>query len=148
MIIDTLQNIDRYLGIHPSFSKAVDFIKNHDLNELEIGKHPIDGDAVFALVSAKEGLNAADAKFEAHNFYMDIQFCLSETETFGWSPRERVKQPKADYDAVKDVTFFDDKPSTFFNLKNGQLAIFFPSDVHAPMIGSGTIRKLVIKIKI
>ncbi|MFM6975449.1 MAG: YhcH/YjgK/YiaL family protein [Sphingobacteriaceae bacterium] len=148
MIIDTIANIDRYLGIHPSFAKAVDFIKTQNLSELEIGKYPIDGDAVFALISAKDGVKAEEAKFEAHNFYIDIQLCLADLETFGWSPRETVKQPKADYDEVKDVTFFNDKPSTYFDLRDGQLAIFFPSDVHAPMIGEGPIRKLVIKIKI
>ena len=38
--------------------------------------------------------------------------------------------------------------NTFFQLTDGQFAIFFPEDVHAPMIGEGTIKKLVIKVKI
>lgn len=36
----------------------------------------------------------------------------------------------------------------FFQLTNTQFAIFFPEDVHAPMIGEGNIKKLVIKVKI
>ena len=29
-----------------------------------------------------------------------------------------------------------------------QFAIFYPEDVHAPMIGEGMIKKLVLKIKL
>jgi YhcH/YjgK/YiaL family protein len=36
----------------------------------------------------------------------------------------------------------------FFQLTDGQFAIFFPEDVHAPMIGEGEIKKVVIKVKI
>ncbi|MDX1954798.1 MAG: YhcH/YjgK/YiaL family protein, partial [Chitinophagaceae bacterium] len=63
-------------------------------------------------------------------------------------PRQSCKQPKGDYDDAKDVLFYNDKPDTFFQLSDGQFAIFFPEDVHAPMIGEGDIRKLVIKVKI
>ncbi|MBP8115537.1 MAG: YhcH/YjgK/YiaL family protein, partial [Chitinophagaceae bacterium] len=36
----------------------------------------------------------------------------------------------------------------YFQLTNGQFVIFFPEDVHAPMIGEGDIKKLVIKVKL
>jgi len=36
----------------------------------------------------------------------------------------------------------------YFQLTNHQFAIFFPEDVHAPMIGEGQIKKMVIKVKI
>jgi beta-galactosidase beta subunit len=35
----------------------------------------------------------------------------------------------------------------YFELTNKQFAIFFPEDVHAPMIGKGNIKKMVIKVK-
>ncbi|MGZ8545586.1 MAG: YhcH/YjgK/YiaL family protein, partial [Flavisolibacter sp.] len=44
--------------------------------------------------------------------------------------------------------FYSDAPDMFFQLKPGQFAIFFPDDVHAPMIGDAEIKKLVIKVKI
>jgi beta-galactosidase beta subunit len=49
---------------------------------------------------------------------------------------------------MKDVLFYDDAPDMFFQLTNLQFAIFFPEDVHAPMIGEGNIKKMVIKVKI
>jgi len=41
-----------------------------------------------------------------------------------------------------------DAPDMFFGLTDGQFVIFFPEDVHAPMIGEDEIKKLVIKVKI
>jgi beta-galactosidase beta subunit len=46
------------------------------------------------------------------------------------------------------VQFYSDAPDMYFQLTDGQFAIFFPEDVHAPMIGEGLIRKLIIKVKI
>ena len=36
----------------------------------------------------------------------------------------------------------------FFQLNDNQFAIFYPNDVHAPMIGNDFIRKIVFKVKI
>jgi YhcH/YjgK/YiaL family protein len=46
------------------------------------------------------------------------------------------------------VRFFHDNPDTYFELTDGQFVIFYPEDVHAPMIGEAEIKKLVIKVKI
>jgi YhcH/YjgK/YiaL family protein len=53
-----------------------------------------------------------------------------------------------DYNPDKDVQLYNEQPDMYFQLTNGQFAIFFPEDVHAPMIGTGEIKKLVIKVKI
>ncbi len=67
--------------------------------------------------------------------------------TIGWKPRGACTQPKGEYNDEKDVLFFADAPDMHFQLRDGQFAIFFPEDVHAPMIGEDEIRKLVIKVK-
>jgi YhcH/YjgK/YiaL family protein len=88
------------------------------------------------------------AKFECHNANIDIQLCIKGVETLGWKPRQDCKSEREPYNAEKDVLFYTDKPDMFFQLTDGQFAIFFPEDVHAPMIGEGEIKKLVIKVKI
>ena len=55
---------------------------------------------------------------------------------------------KGEYNAEKDVVFFNDAPDMHFQLTNNQFDIFFPEDVHAPMIGESEIKKMVIKVKI
>jgi len=76
MIIDTLANADKYKNTHPLFAKAFAYIKSQQLDTLEPGKYPVDGTDIHASVSNKDGLKAADAKFEAHNNYIDIQVCI------------------------------------------------------------------------
>ena len=148
MILDNITNIDKYVSLHPRFAKAFEFVKNLDLATLEAGqKFEIDGTNIHASVSGKEGLKAEDAKFEAHDNHFDIQVCPEGSETIGWSPRDVVKEIKTAYNPEKDVTFFADKPNTYFQLNAGQFAIFYPEDVHAPMIGDGIIKKLVVKIR-
>ena len=148
MIIDTLANAGRYKNLHPRFAKAFEYIQGQSLASLEPGKYPVEGTDIHASVSNKDGLKAADAKFEAHNNYIDIQVCIAGAEQMGWKPRGDCKSPRADYDAAKDVIFYTDAPDTYFSLEPGQFAIFYPEDVHAPMIGEGPIKKLVVKVKL
>ena len=148
MIIDTLANAGKYTGLHKHFAKAFEYIASQNLETIEPGKYTIDGTELHASVSLKDGITAADAKFEAHNNYIDIQVCPSGTEQIGWKPRNSCTQPKGEYNTEKDVIFYNDKPDTYFNLQAGQFAIFYPEDVHAPMIGEGPIKKLVLKVKL
>ncbi|MGX5690633.1 YhcH/YjgK/YiaL family protein [Arcticibacter tournemirensis] len=148
MIIDSLENADKYLSVHKHFDKAFEYLKNEDLQSLEVGKTVIEEGSLTSAVSAKEGAKVEDAKFEAHNNFIDIQVCISGKEKMGWSTRSVCTNPVAPYNPEKDVIFYNDKPGMYFELQPGQFAIFFPEDVHAPMIGEGVIKKLVIKVKI
>ena len=148
MIIDSLTNADKYIGLHPRFAKAFEYIKTQDLPGMEPGKFAIDGENLHASVSNKDGVSAADAKFEAHNNYIDIQVCPAGKETLGWKPRQKCVDVKTEYNTEKDVIFYNDTPDTYFELKEGQFAIFYPEDVHAPMMEEGPIKKLIIKVKL
>jgi biofilm protein TabA len=88
------------------------------------------------------------AKFECHDKHIDIQLCINGKERIGWKSRQNCIQQKGEYNPEKDVAFYNDSPDMYFQLTNNQFAIFFPEDVHAPMIGDGDIKKMVIKVKI
>lgn len=148
MIIDSLANADKYFSVHPSFAKAFDYLRSQDLSALEPGKYVIEEGSLNLAVSAKEGVATEAAKFEAHNNFIDIQFVISGSEKMGWSDRSVCTNPVAEYNSEKDVIFFNDKPQMYFGLNAGQFVIFFPEDAHAPMIGEGVIKKLVVKVKI
>lgn len=150
MIIDTLANANRYLSVHPLFEKAFAWIQAQNLQAAEPGKFNVDGDNLKAIFNIGSGKTAAEStsKFECHNTHIDIQVCISGTETIGWKPREKCLLAKGDYDGEKDVQLFADVPDMFFQLTAGQFVVLFPEDVHAPMIGEGNIRKLVMKVRI
>ena len=151
MIIDTLANADKYTSIHPLFAKAFEYIKSQNLAEMEIGKFDI-ADGLKAIVAEKVGMTAAEsiAKFECHNKNIDIQLCIRGNETIGWKPRSSCTSQKGEYNYEKDVVLYNDAPDMYFNLTDNQFAIFFPEDVHAPMIAINDqpVKKLVLKVTI
>jgi biofilm protein TabA len=148
MIIDTLANADKYASIHPLFAKAFEYIKATDLAAIEDGKFEV-SEGLKAIVATKIGMTAqeSEAKFECHNNNIDIQICIKGNETFGWKSRNDCKNQKGEYNSEKDVLFFNDEPTMHFTLVGGEFVIFFPEDVHAPMIGEDEIKKMVIKVK-
>ncbi|MCX6293732.1 MAG: YhcH/YjgK/YiaL family protein [Sphingobacteriales bacterium] len=149
MIVDHIANAAKYFSLHPLFEKAFAFINSTDFNEMPDGKTQVD-EGLLAILSNGNGKTKEDSlkKFECHNRNIDIQLCLSGNETIGWKPRNFCTNPNGDFNEEKDVQFYNDNPDMFFQLTDGQFAIFFPEDVHAPMIGDAMIKKLVMKVKI
>ena len=151
MIVDSLANASKYAGLHPLFDAAFAYIHSTGIAQAEIGKYDI-ADGLKAIYSEKPGMSAAEsiAKFECHDKNIDIQVCIHGKETIGWKPRNQCTAPKGEYNPEKDVSFYNDVPDMYFQLTDGQFAIFFPEDVHAPMIATDDhpIRKLVMKVKI
>ena len=149
MIIDTLANAAKYTGLNPLFAKAFEYLQDKDLQSLEDGKFDISA-GLKLIVNTANGktAEASLAKFECHDKNIDIQICVKGLETIAWKPREKCVAPNGDYNPEKDVRFFNDAPDMYFQLTDNQFAIFYPEDVHAPMIGEGEIKKLVFKVKI
>ena len=149
MIIDTLANASKYFGLHPSFAKAFGYINQNDVTTLTDGIYETpEGLKVIVNTGMGKTAEASLAKFECHDKNIDIQLCVKGLETMAWKPREKCLTPNGEYNPDKDVRFFSDAPDMSFQLTDGQFAVFFPEDVHAPMIGDGEIKKVVIKVKI
>ena len=148
MIIDTLDNAAKYFSVHPLFQKAFEYISTQDLKSLEVGKFDI-SEGLKGVIAEKQGMTPEEsaAKFECHNQHIDIQLCITGPEVIGWRPRSKCISPKGEYNAEKDVLFYDDAPDMHFTLNDNQFAIFFPEDVHAPMIAEGVVKKMIIKVK-
>ena len=150
MILDDLNNINKYVAIHTSFEKAFTYLTSTNFEDIKPGKYEIEGEQIFALVVSEDGVAMLDstAQFECHNTYIDIQYVFGGLETVGYKSRLTCVEPRGEYDSKKDVLFYEDAPDFFFKLYPGQFGIYFPDDVHAPMIGEGKIKKVVMKIKV
>lgn len=149
MIIDTIENASQYFSLNPLFEQAFDYLKNKNLDALEVGVTEIEENLKMIVFDEPAKTKEESlSKFECHNQNIDIQICLKGTETIGWKPRQNCTNPVGEYSAEKDVLFYNDAPNMFFQLNDNQFAIFYPNDVHAPMIGDGNIRKIVFKVKI
>ncbi|MDR1950918.1 MAG: YhcH/YjgK/YiaL family protein, partial [Bacteroidales bacterium] len=64
MVVDILSSAELYDSVNPHFKTAFDFLKKTDLKTLPVGKHVIDGENVFAVVSEYETKLPQDTKFE------------------------------------------------------------------------------------
>ena len=147
MIIDTIDNLGKYVALNPLFADVVDFLKCHDLNTMEAGKYPIKEKDLFLNLQMAKGRSQEAAVLETHVEMIDIQIPLSGDETFGYTPLSDL--PFFDYNAEKDITKYGDtKAQTYVTVKPGQFAIFFPQDGHAPCITNvPEIKKAIFKIK-
>ncbi len=148
MIIDLLQNLGMYASVNPRFIKVIEFINTHNLSELELGKHIIDGDEVFVNVMNTPGKSKEDATMETHKNMLDIQIPFNVTETMGYTPTERL--PEAEYNEAKDCTKYPGvQAESYIAVKPGMMAIFWTQDGHQPCISDAeNIHKAVFKVKV
>lgn len=148
MIVDRLSNAANYYGLHPLFEKAFDFIGQLDMSNLSTGNVEIIENRLKVSI-VETGLKLAEeAMLETHKRFIDIQIPVSKPETFGWRSASTLAQPTGQYDTTKDIAFFNDAPSTLITLQPSEFVIFTPDDGHAPLIGEGLIKKIIVKVAI
>ena len=41
-----------------------------------------------------------------------------------------------------------DRPKSYYTLLTGQFTLLLPEDGHAPMVGEGRVRKIIVKVRI
>lgn len=149
MILDSLQNAALYYAINPRLKSAFEWLADNDLAKLAVGRHDIDGDNIFVNIMEPELKMKQDAKLEIHHKYLDIQVMIAGAkEDFGWSECKNCLKPQSEFNVEKDIVFFDDAPQTYYTMRKGQFSIFFPNDAHAPMVGTGSIKKAIVKVLI
>ena len=145
--VDGWRRIDGIEGLEAGF----EFLEKTDLVTLPLGKHEIRGDAVFALAMKAPSKSPAEAKFESHRDYIDIQYLLSGAEMIGVAPTGQLQGATA-YDTAKDIVFYA-TPDRYqaLAIPPGHFAVFFPWEGHMPMCHSGgphELHKVVIKVSL
>ncbi|RHU30380.1 MULTISPECIES: YhcH/YjgK/YiaL family protein [Parabacteroides] len=148
MILDSLNNTEKVERLHPLFKKAFDYIKETDFSKVEDGKYELDGSRLFINVASLTGKDKKDAAIETHKKYIDIQLPLLGVEKIGWKPGCELQEESIPYDEAKDIAFYVDRPTAYTKIYPGQFAVYFPEDGHAPGIGEGNIRKVIVKVQV
>lgn len=148
MILDTLDQADRYAGLHPGLEKGFGFLQTLRPDALMPGRHEIDGERVFAIAAEDNGRGRDGARLEAHCRYIDIQYVVQGHEVIGWRELGDCADADGPFDEERDIVFFRDEPESWIDLLPGRFAIFFPDDAHAPLAGSGSVTKVVVKVAV
>lgn len=147
MIFDSLKNSAAYYALSPRIKQAFELFNQVDWTTAEAGVHELDGRTIFANVQVRGLKTKEEAKLEVHDKYIDIQILISGAEeAFGWADRSTLTQPKGEFNVEKDILFFEDAPQTYYTLRPGQFTILMPEDAHAPLVGEGEIRKVILKV--
>lgn len=145
MILGTLSDSKRYEAIHPAFAQVFDYIKKHDLLSAPLERITLDGDRLFINNVLTHGREASEMPLEAHRQYLDIHILLSGEERIGWRAIGDCGTPSKEYNQEEDYMLWDKEATSYVDLKPGQFVIVYPEDAHAPLIGTGDIRKLIVK---
>ena len=150
MIFDTLQNCEKYYGLHKGFASAFDFIKKAVAENYAVGKYEIDGRKIHASVQEYTGKAEADAKYEGHRKYIDIQYIAVGAEIMKVVDIQKATL-KVDYNEEKDVEFYHDTDKAGKILvEAGEYGIFFPNDIHKPGLAvdgnTALVKKILVKI--
>lgn len=147
MVVDTLDNLDKYASLNPLFAQAIEYLQSTDLNALEVGKVVLKDTDLVVNIAQTTPKTKEEAKLETHNEFIDIQIPLSGVEVMGYTAGKDCKPVNAPYNATKDLTFFEGLADDYITVKPGMFAIFFPQDGHAPGISATGVKKVIVKVK-
>jgi YhcH/YjgK/YiaL family protein len=151
MIFDKLTNANQYIKMNDKFKLAFDFLNNTDLKTIEDGSYEILGKEIYANVQSLQTKPIEEKKWEVHRKYIDIQLVVSGKEKMGYGILDDFREVTVPYSDEKDVEFLDGSEYNFVDVKAGNFVIFYPTDVHAPMLAVDEvedIKKVIVKIAI
>lgn len=148
MILGHIQDTERIERLHPAFKQVFDYVRANDLLHAELGRIELDGDNLYINNVNPECVAEEAQPLEAHRAYLDIHILLEGEERLGWKSLGECGQPSKPYDVEGDYMLFDERATSYLDLKPGQFVIVWPEDPHAPLIGKGRVRKLIVKARV
>ena len=145
----SLTHARRYQDLHSGFQECLAYLESFD-PATPAGRYEINGTACFALVDHYETGPAASKPFEAHRKYIDMQYLAKGCESIGISTVEKLSATMAYCEEEDYQLFSGDDAGSACVLQAGDLAVFFPEDVHKPgcQIGEGPLPVIKIVVKI
>lgn len=161
MIIDTLENLERYRGLGPRLDQGLEALRALAAGKtggfpLADGRHELVGADLYAIVSSYL-TEAPEAKpFEAHRSYLDIQVALQGRETLYWAPLARLR-PRTEYSTAEDIAYYclagEAEEGLGVALEPGLFVVLFSQDGHRPGCHPAgkeaqAVRKIVLKVRI
>ncbi|EMI5803836.1 YhcH/YjgK/YiaL family protein [Klebsiella aerogenes] len=147
MIIGNIHHLQSWLP--DALRQAIEHVKAHVNEATPLGKHDIDGNNLFYLISEDSTEPQAERRAEFHARYLDIQIVLRGQEgmTFSTLP---AGEPQTDWLADKDIAFLaEGAQEKTVILNEGDFVVFYPGEVHKPLCAVGApakVRKAVVKV--
>lgn len=145
MIIDRIEEQERYYALHPDMEQAFAFLA--EAPDLDAGRYELEN-GLFATVSEGDTCPIGPVNLESHKKYIDLQYCIAGGERMAWAHIQELNRVSSDPD---HDNYFYTGMSTSVSIRPGMFYIMFPSDGHK----SGChhefqkhYRKVVVKIPV
>lgn len=151
MITGNIHHLELVPYLPAKLREAIEYVKQHITHETPLGKHDIEGNQVFVLVSNDSTDAVEKRRAEFHAKYLDIQIVLSGEEGMTFSNLPAGKTD-TDWLAEKDVAFLAaGGQEKQFIMQAGDFVVYYPGEVHKPLCAVGApahVRKAVVKIDV
>ena len=145
MIVDRIENAKQYKGYGHGVTEALDFLTKTDLAKLPNGKLEINGDKLFAVVQHYQGKPVAEARWEYHKNYLDLQYVGSGEELMGYTPWDDNLKVDVAYDPAKDAGLVF-ASGVMVPVSTGMFAVFAPLEIHAPCLAANIAKPDIFKV--
>ena len=149
MVYDHIKYSSAYFNLSPGIRLALDYLEREDFGALGEGRHDVDGDHVFALVSDYDTRLPSETFWEAHRRHVDVQYVHAGIERIGYGDIAHFDcEP---YDAERDLVVARGESDRYVDVGPRGFAILFPHDVHMPGLtghSRARVRKVVVKVRL
>lgn len=149
MIFGNIRNREEYSFLDRQIQACFAYAKDHDLLQLDNGKHEIDGDTLFVNIVEYTTTTPEERFWEAHKEYLDLHLMLRGPEQIDVNFIESMEQKEFQRD--RDFLPLEGEPNSHVVLEEGDFLICYPHDAHrtAVMVKEPVgIKKAIFKIKI
>lgn len=126
MIIDTVTNLTHYTKLFPNISEALEAMNEIKQPEFD-KKYSFKGGYFFFQEGTTKPI--AEALFEAHRKYVDLQIVLKGEEYLAWNKIDDLTET-IPYSEEKDVQKFTGQDAHIMKMSEGMAYICFPWDGH------------------
>lgn len=150
MIFSSLA-VEQKIKYPEAIEKALAYLRTHDIAKMEPGSYEIQGKEIYVNVDEVWTEPIEQRHPEEHEKYVDIQFLAVGRERLGFV-QDNGKFEVFEKHADRDLIFYKDvENESYIESRPGNFCIFFPGEIHRPLIASGKpmqIRKAVVKVAV
>ena len=132
-------------------ARALEIIEGLNWATVECGRYDVD-DELYYMVQEYETKYPEQARYEAHEKYVDIQYIVKGVERMEFAETSKLKVTEK-YNPEKDVKFLEEpKVIDASIVEAGDYRIFYPEDAHRPGLcvdnKPAKVKKILAKILI
>lgn len=132
-------------------ARALEIIEDLDWETVACGRYDVD-DELYYMVQEYETKYPEQARYEAHEKYVDIQYIVKGIERMEFAETSKLKVTES-YDSEKDVKFLEEpKVIDASIVEAGDYRIFYPEDAHRPGLcvdnKPAKVKKILAKVLI